>query len=232
MCVNWNESSRPPTIIWPSFERSLSKSWWMQTESAQASIRSEWDLISGVQLPLTGCGWVEEKKMLMFIDSPWLLSYKCFVFPLSTVTKVKWATSKFTQVLTKFWVKLLLLLENALKLNFWGPPLTNWKFEPSPMSQHTLTPTSINTQNRSKKYVYGFIMACIAPHERGHWKARIWLPLAFQKKFHWSWTQLQRGQPTPYVQGMLFPTHLRLECFGHTSTPSHRPWTEAYYTKF
>jgi len=30
----------------------------------------------------------------------------------------KWATSKFTQLLAAVWVKLLLLLENALKLNF------------------------------------------------------------------------------------------------------------------
>ena len=29
----------------------------------------------------------------------------------------KWATSKSTQLSTKVWVKLLLLLENALKLN-------------------------------------------------------------------------------------------------------------------
>jgi len=30
----------------------------------------------------------------------------------------KWTTSKSTQCSTKVWVKLLLLLENALKLNF------------------------------------------------------------------------------------------------------------------
>jgi len=30
----------------------------------------------------------------------------------------KWETSKSTQLSTKVWVKLLLLLENALKLNF------------------------------------------------------------------------------------------------------------------
>ena len=64
----------------------------------------------------------------------------------------KWATSKSTQLSTNVWVKLLLLLENALKLNFWGP-LTNWKFEPCPRA-HTLTPSSINTQNRSKTYVW------------------------------------------------------------------------------
>jgi len=47
----------------------------------------------------------------------------------------KWATSQSIHVLTKVFIKLLLLLENALKQNcpkmqFWGP--SNWKFEPSP----------------------------------------------------------------------------------------------------
>ena len=37
---------------------------------------------------------------------------------LQTMSKDKWATLKSTQLSTKIWVKLLLLLENALKLNF------------------------------------------------------------------------------------------------------------------
>jgi len=37
---------------------------------------------------------------------------------LQTMSTDKWATSKSTQLSTKVWVKLLLLLENALKLNF------------------------------------------------------------------------------------------------------------------
>jgi len=39
---------------------------------------------------------------------------------LQTIVTDKWATSKTTQLSTKgeSWVKLLLLLENALKLNF------------------------------------------------------------------------------------------------------------------
>jgi len=37
---------------------------------------------------------------------------------LRTMSTDKWATSKSTQLSTKIWVKLLLLLENALKLNF------------------------------------------------------------------------------------------------------------------
>ena len=36
---------------------------------------------------------------------------------LQTMSTDKWATSKSTQLSTKVWVKLLLLLENALKLN-------------------------------------------------------------------------------------------------------------------
>ena len=37
---------------------------------------------------------------------------------LQTMNTDKWATSKSTQLSTKIWVKLLLLLENALKFNF------------------------------------------------------------------------------------------------------------------
>jgi len=37
---------------------------------------------------------------------------------LQTMSTDEWATSKCTQLSTKIWVKLLLLFENALKLNF------------------------------------------------------------------------------------------------------------------
>jgi len=37
---------------------------------------------------------------------------------LQTMCTDKWATSKSTQLSTNVWVKLLLLLQNALKLNF------------------------------------------------------------------------------------------------------------------
>ena len=37
---------------------------------------------------------------------------------LQTMNMDKWATLKSTQLSTKIWVKLLLPLENALKLNF------------------------------------------------------------------------------------------------------------------
>jgi len=57
--------------------------------------------------------------------------------------------------------------------------------------------------------MYGFIMARIELYDTGqnslsHWKARIWLPMAFKKKFctqstktHWSQAQFQKEQPTP-----------------------------------
>jgi len=64
---------------------------------------------------------------------------------LQTMSMNKWATSKSTQLSTKVYS---FCLKSTLKLNFWGP-LTNWKFEPSPMAH---TPTSKNTQNRSKNY--------------------------------------------------------------------------------
>jgi len=53
----------------------------------------------------------------------------------------KWATSKSAQLSTKLWVKLLLLLENALKL---GGPLIE---DLNPLQGPTLTliPSSTNT---------------------------------------------------------------------------------------
>jgi len=61
----------------------------------------------------------------------------------------KWATSSSTQLST---VKLLLLLKNALELNFEALKLTeNLNGLPPPRPRtHTLTPSSINTQNKSK----------------------------------------------------------------------------------
>jgi len=71
----------------------------------------------------------------------------------------KWATSTSTQLSTKVWVKLL-LLENALKLNFWGPR-TNWKFEPSPRPHtHSDPITNEHAHRRGQKATYGYIMVC------------------------------------------------------------------------
>ena len=71
---------------------------------------------------------------------------------LQTTSTDKWATSKSTQLSTKIWVKLLLLLENALKLNFWGP-LTSWKFEPSPRP-HTHSDPTINKHTEQVKKLH------------------------------------------------------------------------------
>ena len=71
---------------------------------------------------------------------------------LQTMNTDKWATSKSTQLSTKIWVKLLLLLENTLKLNFEALKLTE-NLNPLQGPTHTLTPPSISTQNRSKNYV-------------------------------------------------------------------------------
>ena len=71
---------------------------------------------------------------------------------LRTMSADKWAISKSTQLSTKNWVKLLLLLENAIKLNYWGP-LTNWKFEPSPRSHIHSDPTINKHTEQVKKLV-------------------------------------------------------------------------------
>ena len=42
----------------------------------------------------------------------------CAFLKVRTMSTNKWAASKSTQLSTKVWVKLLLLLENALKLSF------------------------------------------------------------------------------------------------------------------
>jgi len=69
---------------------------------------------------------------------------------LQTMNADRWATSKSTQLSTKIWVKLLLLLDNALKLNFWGP-LTNWKVEPSPRPPSHSDPTINKHTEQVKK---------------------------------------------------------------------------------
>ena len=64
----------------------------------------------------------------------------------------KWATSESIHVSTNFCVKLFLLLENALRLNFEALRLTNWKFEPLPRPlPHSDAIDNINTQ---KNYVW------------------------------------------------------------------------------
>jgi len=124
------------------------------------------------------------------------------------------------------------------KTQFWGP-LINWK-NPLQGPTHTLTPSSMNTQNRSKT-TYRFIMACIEFYATGQnsitLKSKDLATHGFQKnpdtptKTHWSWAQFQKGQP-PAKLRMLFLLTSGLESFSHKSTPSDRPWIEGYCPKF
>ena len=57
---------------------------------------------------------------IMNVDDTLMCSFKVGMSgygSLQTMSTDKWATSKSTQLSTKVWVKLLLLLENALKLD-------------------------------------------------------------------------------------------------------------------
>ena len=63
----------------------------------------------------------------------------------------KWAASKRTQVSAILCIKLLPLLENALKLNFKALYETE-NLDPLQGPTHTLTSSSIHTQNRPKNY--------------------------------------------------------------------------------
>ena len=77
----------------------------------------------------------------------------------------KWATSKSTQLST---VKLLLLLENALELNFKVLKLTENLNGLSPPRPHTYSEPIINKHTEQvKRTTYRFIMACIKLHDTG-----------------------------------------------------------------
>jgi len=86
-------------------------------------------------------------------------------------------------------------------------------------------------------------MACIELYVRGqnslsHLKARIWLPW-LSKKFQTHPPKPAEVEPSfrkvsllPAKLCMLLPAHLWIREFGHKSTPSDRPWVEAYHPKF
>jgi len=77
----------------------------------------------------------------------------------------KWATSKSTQLST---VKLLLLLENALELNFEALKLTENLNGLLPPRPHIHSEPIINKHmEQVKRTTYGFIMACIQLHDTG-----------------------------------------------------------------
>ena len=146
----------------------------------------------------------------------------------------KWATSKSTQLLGQTapsaW--------KCPKTQFWGP-LTNWKFEPFPRA-HTHSDPIINEHTEQvKNYVWiyhgMYWTLCYMSKLSTTWKARIWLLMAF-KTIPVTSTKTQpsfRKVSLPLAKvRMLFPAHLWFREFGHKSTPSDRPWIEAYCPKF
>ena len=131
----------------------------------------------------------------------------------------------------------------CLKTQFWGP-LTNWKFEPSPKNHtHTLTPQSINTQNRSKNYVLIYHDMHWTRWYRSktlyHTEMQGFGHHGFQIKFKAHPPKLAEVEPSfrrsAYsLQNCVWFSSLTsgLESFGHKSTRSHRPWFEACCPKF
>ena len=121
-----------------------------------------------------------------------------------------------------YWVKLLLLLESALKLNFEALELTE---NLNPL----LTPSSINTQERSKNY--GWI------YHGMHWSLSLRSKLSTtQKSKDLTTLTFQTHPPKPSEVKLSFrkvslpPAKLRcfspltpgFESFGHKCTPSDR----------
>ena len=135
----------------------------------------------------------------------------------------KWAASKRTQVSAILCIKLLPLLENALKLNFKALYETE-NLDPLQGPTHTLTPSSIHTQNRPQNYgwIYHLLssLAGYSPKLTATLKNRGLATLGFQKKFH-----AHRLKPTqakgslqkvnlPLAKlGMLFHVHLSVTEF-------------------
>ena len=130
----------------------------------------------------------------------------------------KWAASKRTQVSAKLCIKLLPLLENALKLNFKALYEAE-NLDPLQGSTHTLTPSSIHTQNRPKNYgwIYHLLssVAGYSPKLTAALKNRGLATLGFQKKFHAHQLKPTKAKASfhkvnlpPAKLGMLF--HVRL----------------------
>ena len=96
----------------------------------------------------------------------------------------KWAASKRTQDSAILCIKLLPLLENALKLNFKALYETE-NLDPLQGPTHTLTPSSIHTQNRPKNYgwIYHLLssLAGYSPKLTATLKNRGLATLGFQK---------------------------------------------------
>ena len=102
---------------------------------------------------------------------------------------------------------------------------SNWKFEP-PSRPHPHFDPIIDTHTQRDKNYIRIIIAYIGVKATdlnllSQWKTRIWLPEV--SKIHTYPLKL-----SPY-KTMYFP---QVREFGHKSTPSDRPWIEAYCPKF
>ena len=127
----------------------------------------------------------------------------------------KWAASKRTQVSAILCIKLLPLLENALKLNFKALYETE-NLDPLQGPTHTLTPSSIHTQNRPQKLRMDLppaLLTCrLQPKTHCHpQKQRFGYPRLSKKiprtptKTDSSQGQFPKGQPTPCKTRDAFP---------------------------
>ena len=130
----------------------------------------------------------------------------------------------------------------CLKTQFWGP-LTNWKFEPSSKAPtHSDLIINKHTEQVKKLHMdlsWHVLNSTLQAKTLSHWKARIWLPVAFKKKFRHTYQNPLRLSPVsemsayPLQNYICFsPLTSGLESFGHKSTPSDRPCIEAYCQKF
>ena len=126
-----------------------------------------------------------------------------------TMSTDKSATSKSTQLSTKVRVKLFLWLENALKLNLEALKLTE-NLNPLQGPTHTLT-------SSSKNYVWIYHGMHWTQHYKqklyiSHWKARIWLPMAFKTipdtPAEATEPSFRKVSPPPAKLRILFPAHL------------------------
>jgi len=110
------------------------------------------------------------------------------------------------------------------KTQFWDP-LIHWKFEPS----HTHSDPNINTytQIRSKTR-YGFVMACInctlcyRSNCLSHWKARIWLLMAFKKNSRCTHQNMLKPSPVSERSAYLLQNYILLP-------PTHLCWVREFW---
>ena len=103
----------------------------------------------------------------------------------------------------------------CLKTQFWGPLTEN--FNPLQRPTHILTSSSINTQNRSKNHGWIYHGMHWTQHYKqklyiSHWKARIWLPMAFKTipdtPAEATEPSFRKVSPPPAKLRILFPAHL------------------------